>query len=134
MALEKRINDFKNALKRLQESFNRAKESKHSSDYSFFRDSTIQRFEFTLEISWKSIKEYLLIKEGIECRSPKSCAKEFFSVGYLESEQIALFLEMIDDRNLATHTYHESLANDIFENISKYISLLETIYKTISKN
>ena len=134
MALNKKLEDFENAIGRLKESYKKAKENESNNEYSFFRDSTIQRFEFTLEISWKSIKEFLLKIEGIECRSPKSCAREFFSIGYLNQDDIALFLEMIDDRNLATHTYHESLAEDIFSKTDSYIILLENIYKTLKEN
>ena len=134
MALEKKIADFKQALERLQESARKANEYKEKEEYSFFRDSTIQRFEFTLEIAWKSIKSFLLEVEGVECRSPKSCVREFFSVEYLNQEEMSLFLEMIDDRNLATHTYHESLADDIFSKINDYIMLLEKIYSILQKS
>lgn len=34
------------------------------------RDASIQRFEYTFEISWKLIREYLKEKEGIVCNSP----------------------------------------------------------------
>ena len=51
MALEKKLADFKNALTRLQESYNRSLDLLGKDEFSFYRDSTIQRFEFTLEIS-----------------------------------------------------------------------------------
>ena len=134
MALEKKIADFRQALERLKESARKANEYKEKEEYSFFRDSTIQRFEFTLEIALKSIKSFLLEIEGIECRSLKSCVREFFSVEYLNQEEMVLFLEMIDDRNLATHTYHESLADDIFSKINDYIILLKKIYSILQKS
>ena len=128
MALDKKLKDFDNALSRLEESINKTNAYKAQEEYTFFRDSTIQRFEFTLEIAWKSIKQFLLEHEGLECRSPKACMREFFSVGYLNEEEIALLLQMIDDRNLATHTYHEALADDIFSHIEVYRVLLKRIY------
>jgi len=134
MALDKRLKDFKSALQRLDEAINKSNEYKDKDEYSFFRDSTIQRFEFTLEIAWKSIKNYLLVKEGIECRSPKSCMREFFSVGYIDETEISSLLEMIDDRNLATHTYHESISEEIFSKMDKYSKLLNKIYKILSED
>jgi nucleotidyltransferase substrate binding protein (TIGR01987 family) len=128
MALEKKLQDFENALQRLQEALNKTKEEAQKEEYSFFRDSTIQRFEFTLEIAWKSIKQFLLEYDGIECRSPKSCMREFFTTGYLDESQISLLLQMVDDRNLATHTYHESLADEIFSHIDIYLELLQKVY------
>jgi nucleotidyltransferase substrate binding protein (TIGR01987 family) len=132
MALEKKLLDFKNALQRLEEAAVKTKANVGSEEYTFFRDSAIQRFEFTLEIAWKSIKQFLLEYDGIECRSPKACMRDFFTAGYLNDEQISLLLQMIDDRNLATHTYHESLADEIFSHIEIYIGVLQKVYEKIN--
>ena len=67
---EKSLEDFAKALKRLEEAFRRAKELEGTEEYTFYRDSTIQRFEFTFEIMWKAVKRFLE-KEGITCRSPR---------------------------------------------------------------
>ena len=134
MAIDKRVRDFKDALGRLEESLQKAYAYKNDKDFSFFRDSTIQRFEFTLEIAWKNIKQFLLKQDGIECRSPKSCMREFFNAGYLDESQTTLLLKMIDDRNLSTHTYHESLADEIFSHIKGYLDLLEKIYEIVSRD
>ena len=133
MAIEKKLNDFNSALNRLSEAVEITLANKDQVTYSFFRDSAIQRFEFTLEIAWKSIKSFLLEYEGIECRSPKGCVREFLSTGYLDNTQISTLLMMIDDRNLATHTYHESLANEIFDHIQEYLPILQNIYNLIQK-
>jgi nucleotidyltransferase substrate binding protein (TIGR01987 family) len=133
MALEKKLHDFKNALQRLEEAVTKTKTNVASEEYTFFRDSTIQRFEFTLEIAWKSIKQFLLEYDGIECRSPKACMRDFFTAGYLDDTQVSLLLEMIDDRNLATHTYHESLADEIFSHIEVYLELLKKVYNKIDR-
>jgi nucleotidyltransferase substrate binding protein (TIGR01987 family) len=129
VALEKKFRDFKNALQRLEEAVEKTKENVGKEEYTFFRDSTIQRFEFTLEIAWKSIKQFLLEHDGLECRSPKACMREFFSTGYLDEAQVSLLLQMIDDRNLATHTYHESLADEIFSHVEVYLGLLWDVYE-----
>jgi len=133
MALEKKLIDFENALNRLNEAAEQSLLHKRERTYTFFRDSTIQRFEFTLEIAWKSIKTFLLEHEGVECRSPKGCIREFFSAGYLKETEVTILLTMIDDRNLATHTYHEALADEIFENIQNYLPLLSSIYITLKE-
>jgi hypothetical protein len=54
--------------------------------------------------------------------------REFFTTGYLDESQISLLLQMVDDRNLATHTYHESLADEIFSHIDIYLELLQKVY------
>ena len=134
MALEKKLSDFQNALDRLSESYIKTLEHREDDEYSFFRDSTIQRFEFTLEIAWKSIKTFLLEHDGIECRSPKACMRDFFSTGYIDQVEVGELLAMIDDRNLATHTYHEALADEIFTHIEQYLVILKIIYQTINSS
>jgi nucleotidyltransferase substrate binding protein (TIGR01987 family) len=42
------------------------------------RDAAIQRFEYSFEIFWKFLKEYLKFEDGIICASPKSCFREAF--------------------------------------------------------
>jgi len=121
MALEKVFKDFEKALNRFREAYTRAKNESGTDDYYFFRDSSIQRFEFTVEIFWKFIKRLLKEKEGIDCKTPKSCIREFFSAGYLDEDKIRILLQMIDDRNLTSHTYKEEIAEDIFSRFEKYI-------------
>ena len=130
MALAELKESFENALSRLREGYERAIRARNEEDYLFFRDSAIQRFEFTVEIFWKTIKQFLKEHEGITCRSPKGCIREFFSAGYLDENAAWQLLEMIDDRNLTSHTYHEELAELIFKKLELYIAILE---KTSSK-
>lgn len=127
MALDKLLNDFENAYNRFKEAYFKAQKEKEKDDYYFFRDSTIQRFEFTVEIFWKTIKTFLKEKEGIDCRTPKTCIREYFSAGHIDKEDTILLLEMIDDRNLTSHTYKEEIAESIFSRFDKYIDSLENI-------
>ncbi len=128
MALTKKLEDFGRALKRLSEAIEITLSHQNTDTYDFFRDSTVQRFEFTLEIAWKSIKTFLLEHEGVECRSPKGCIRELLAAGYLDQTKITTLLMMVDDRNLATHTYHESLADEIFLHIEEYFPVLQNLY------
>jgi len=127
VAIEKKFADLENAFFRLKEAYQRSLSEKTSEDFTFFRDSAIQRFEFTVEIFWKCLKSFLEIHEGITCRSPKGCIREFFAMGYIDEEETRALLEMIDYRNLTSHTYHEEVAQSIFKNLGKYIRLLENI-------
>jgi nucleotidyltransferase substrate binding protein (TIGR01987 family) len=85
--LARRIKEAENALDTLREVLREP--------YSVIvRDATIQRFEYTFEIFWKLMKEYLYAHEGIECNSPKSCFREALSVGILSEERTITCLEM----------------------------------------
>ena len=53
--LKKLRNELKKSPAKMKEAVERAEREKNFSDYPFFRDSAIQRFEFTFEIAWKFV-------------------------------------------------------------------------------
>ncbi len=95
------------------------------------RDAAIQRFEYTSETFWKVVKGYLDVQEGIVCNSPKSCFKEAFKVGLLSEEETVKILEMVDDRNLTSHTYHEEVAEEIYRRTKDYWKLMDEVCRRI---
>ena len=95
------------------------------------RDASIKRFEYSFDIFWKLIKDYLRVQEGIECASPKSCFREAFKVGILSEEETVKVLEMTDDRNLSTHTYDEEAIEEIYQQVRNYWKLMDDICEQI---
>ncbi len=88
------------------------------------RDAAIQRFEYSFEAVWKAAKAYLLEVEGIDVASPKKVMRVSGEIGLLSEEQVSLGLQMVDDRNLTSHTYHEGLAQRIYERLQSYADLM----------
>ena len=95
------------------------------------RDAAIQRFEYTFETFWKVVKNYLDVQEGIICNSPKSCFKEAFKAGLLSEEETIKILEMVDDRNLTSHTYREEVAEEIYRRIRDYWDLMDRVCRRV---
>lgn len=92
------------------------------------KEGIIQRFEFTLELSWKTLKDKMeydgLILDKI---SPKMVLKEAYKYKYIDN--IELWLEMINDRNLLSHTYDFQVFEDVIPDIQlKYTPLLSELY------
>ena len=90
------------------------------------RDSAIQRFEFTFDLAWKTLKLYLEEVEGLECRSPKGCLRLAFSVGLIDNDPY--WLQICDYRNLTSHTYDEELADKIYEELPKVLEYFKRLY------
>jgi nucleotidyltransferase substrate binding protein (TIGR01987 family) len=91
------------------------------------KEGIIQRFEFTLELAWKTLKDKMefdgLILDKI---SPKMVLKEAFKAKYIDN--IELWLEMIDDRNLLSHTYDIKVFEEVIPSIQqKYMALLSEL-------
>ncbi|WP_278675201.1 HI0074 family nucleotidyltransferase substrate-binding subunit [Acidaminococcus fermentans] len=89
------------------------------------RDALIQRFEFSFELLWKCAKEYLYVVEGIDAASPKKVIRCCRELGMLDDRQTLEALQMVDDRNLTTHTYDETFAKAVVERIRSYDPLLQ---------
>lgn len=73
------------------------------------------------------------LEEGIEnIATPKSTIRESFKVGIVKN--VDTWLEMIDDRNLTSHIYNQSLADDIYTRIAtKYIKELKLNLEYMSR-
>ena len=98
------------------------------------RDACIQRFEYSFESLWKLLKLYLAQAEGIICNSPKSCFREAFQVGLLAEDEAELCLKMTDSRNLTSHTYLESIAVNIYEQLPAYLTVMQTLLGQIERH
>ena len=115
--LQLKLQDYHRAMKRLQVAVN----SKPDAN-GIYLDATIQRFEFCFELAWKLMKA-MLDYEGIEASSPRSSIREGWKQAMIDNAED--WLQMQEQRNLSSHTYNESTAQDIYEKIrSKYIDLL----------
>jgi len=102
--------------KKLIKAFSRLKDSLNQDFTEYMQDSIIQRFEFTFELLWKTLKFYLLV-QWFEEKTPRNILKKAFQIDLIED--IDLFLDMIDIRNLTSHTYDEILAEEVYKFIKE---------------
>jgi nucleotidyltransferase substrate binding protein (TIGR01987 family) len=70
----------------------------------------IQFFEVTFELSWKVMKDFLSA-EGYEVKSPRESIKTAFEYGLIENG--TLWLEALEKRNLASHTYDDNILEEL---------------------
>lgn len=81
------------------------------------KQGLIQSFEFTFELAWNVMKDYLE-EQGIPgIIGSKNAVRQAFSQGLITDGQI--WMDMIQDRNLAAHSYDEDTANNINNRIIK---------------
>jgi len=75
------------------------------------RQGLIQGFEFTHELAWNVLKDYLEF-EGIQgLVGSRSTVREAFKRGVITDGET--WMDMIDKRNLSSHTYNEAVAQAI---------------------
>lgn len=122
-----KLENFIKALKRLKEGL-----LQYDDKNELLRDGIIQRFEFTFELAWKTLKEVFEDEGLIGLNSPKSVLKEAYSAGIIEDEK--LWMNMLMDRNSTSHMYNENNAIEICKNIKEeYTDALERLKEKIIK-
>lgn len=122
--LEAIIKQFEKALKRLDEVLQEPKTS-------IIRDSAIQRFEFSLDLAWKSVKAFLEERKGIICSSPKDCFREAYHQNLIEYDNV--WIEYVDMRNETVHTYKEEVAEKIYAELPETLNNLNHLLKALKK-
>jgi len=71
----------------------------------------VQGFEFTHELAWNVLKDYLEY-EGIQgLVGSRSTVREAFKRGLIADGEV--WMDMIDKRNLSSHTYNEAVAQAV---------------------
>lgn len=133
MADKLNLNSFKDALNSLKIAINAMKSEPAN---ALFRDASIQRFEYTYELSHKMLKRYL------EMTEPN--AKEIDQMPFADlirtGSERGLLLKGWDvwstyryARNLTSHTYNEKKANEVCEIIPEFFKdaqyLLDKLYE-----
>ena len=98
--------------------FKEVLETKDPINADVLRDATVQRFEFTFEMCWKTLKRFLYA-DGIRVKTPRDVFKEAFRLGWLE-EGDTFWSKMLEDRNLTSHTYDQEIALDLRSRLPSY--------------
>lgn len=117
--------NIKQSLDKFEKILNYNKE-----EFPFAVEATIQIFEYTFELYWKLFKK-ICFAEGREVNSPRSALQQAYVIGLIHHEQI--WLEIMEDRNLTSHTYKQPTANLIYTHCQQYLPLMQTTYKNIEK-
>lgn len=91
------------------------------------QEGAVQRFEYTFELSWKTLKDFL--EEGgviITPLTPRQVIKEAFAAKLIPDG--TAWLKMLDARNLLSHTYNSSVFTDSLSAITKdFLPLLKDL-------
>lgn len=81
------------------------------------KQGVIQGFEYTHELSWNLLKDYLTEHGYTGIIGSKDSTRLAFKTGLISDGDI--WMEMIKARNLTSHSYDESLADEVLEWIIK---------------
>ncbi|MBD3231471.1 hypothetical protein GF322_02295 [Candidatus Dependentiae bacterium] len=100
----------------------------YEEEYKIYRDSVIQRFEYSTDLFWKYLKKYLEtvhVLTGIKI--PSEVVRQAYSLKIISEEEAEKILEMIKNRNMTSHIYVEEIAEQLIHLIPKYYEILDKV-------
>jgi nucleotidyltransferase substrate binding protein (TIGR01987 family) len=122
---KQRFQNFDRAFILLREALQRGPDSLSHLE----REGVIQRFEYTFELMWKTLKDYLeesgLIISPI---TPRQVIKEAFAAKVISDGEA--WINMLDTRNLLSHTFDCSVFEQAVKALSEhYLPAMAKLHK-----
>src|SRR5258708_1116630 len=79
------------------------------------RDSTIQRFKYSIDTFWEFLKIYLqdYLKMPTESASPRAILKDALNANLLSLQEFTILMNSITSRNETSHAYNENIAEEL---------------------
>ena len=109
---KQRFNNYIKALQNLQNAVE-LMEKRDLSDLE--QQGVIQSFEFTHELAWNVLKDYLKFQGIVEIVGSKDASRVAFKNELIENGDH--WMDMIKARNLTSHTYDPATAQQIVQDV-----------------
>jgi len=124
-----RLHSFRKAFRRLSDAATLAEERELT---DLEQQGLIQAFEFTHELSWNVLKDYLAEKGFANLIGSKDATRTAFRNGLIEGGEA--WMDMIESRNQTSHTYNEDLADEITKAIlTQYVPEFEKFQRKFAE-
>ncbi len=122
-----RFENYEKAIARLNEAIELSRKRELS---DLEKQGLIQSFEYTFELAWKTLKDFLTFMH-VEVKFPRDTIKKAFQYDLIDDGEI--WLDMLKKRNLMAHTYEEKqmltayrlIINQYFQELKKMYRLLK---------
>ena len=122
-----RLSTFQKGLVRLEEAI-KLLQSSALSDLE--RDGVIQRFEYTQELAWKTLKCYIEHQEGFSIMGSRDTIRQAFKMGIIHNT--SPWFDMLESRNITSHVYDEEKENETIDRIAMtYYPILKDMCNTL---
>lgn len=124
---QQRFENFKSALLQLEEAVGLSTIRPLS---ELEKQGFMQVFEFTHELAWNVLKDYLAYQGQVNIMGSRDAAREAFAKGLILNGEA--WMEMIQSRNKTTHTYNKNVSEEITKKIvslycPEFVSLRATM-------
>ena len=113
---QQRFSNYKKALARLSEAVDVLNEQQIQTEVerNLLKEGLIQRFEYTHELAWKVMKDYLEYQGYVDIRGSRDAIRKSLELNILSDRR---WMATIEVRNLTSHNYDDETADNIYEEI-----------------
>lgn len=130
---EKKYANLIKAIATLELVIDQERENQNEQINIVFRDSLIQRFEYCYELSWKTLREYMLCAGYEVGLSPRNVLEKAYQNSLIDNEEV--WLDMISDRNISSHEYNENDVEDTAKRIkNNYILEFQALIQKLKED
>lgn len=105
---KQRFSNYRKALAQLKEAIDLANQRPLT---KLEEQGLIQGFEYTYELAWNTLKDFLLDQGNQEVFGSRDAIQQAFKMGLIQDGET--WMEMFKDRNKTSHTYNSETAAEI---------------------
>ena len=112
---QQRFSNYQKALARLSEAVGLLVDNvNEGSEFDLLKEGLIQRFEYTHELAWKVMKDYLEYQGYVDIRGSRDAIRKSLELNILSDRR---WMATIEARNLTSHNYDDETADNIYHEI-----------------
>ena len=89
-------------------------------EQDMLKNGQIQKFEYSIELLWKTLKKYFEVKRSTIVLYPKDAVKAFFAEEAIDEEVYLSLMDAIESRNFLSHIYKAEMFESIYPKLSNY--------------
>jgi nucleotidyltransferase substrate binding protein (TIGR01987 family) len=124
-----RFNNFNKAFSQLSDAVQLAEQRELS---KLEEQGLLQAFEYTHELAWNTLKDFLENRGVQNMYGSRDATREAFKAGLIENGET--WMDMVNSRNLTTHTYDEITARKIADIIvQQYFSEFKDLHARLTE-
>lgn len=120
-----RFSNFRKAFSQLDEAVALGRSRELS---KLEKQGVIQSFEYTYELAWSLLRDFLRWQGNQSITGSRDAIREAFAAGLIEDGE--RWMQMLQDRNRTSHTYHDETAEEILASIDRHYHSLLAVLQT----
>ena len=117
---QQRFANYKKAFSRLKKFIDKGSLSELEAQ------GLIKAFEYTFELAWNTLKDFLEFSGQTDIYGSRDAIRKAFELGLIHDGE--KWMDMLQSRNLTSHTYNEETAQQICKAVTQtYFTLFEQL-------